>query len=216
MFQFEDRLDAGRQLAGQLTGQLPQLRQQRPLVLAIPRGAVPVGAVIADVLHGDLDVVLVRKIGAAFNPEFAIGAIDEQGNRDVSPGIDPASSWVREEGARQLEVLQRRRALFSAGRPPADPRGRTVIVVDDGLATGATMAIALRAVRRALPLALVAAVPVAAPEALDVIAPLADKVVCLLAPGYFHAVGQFYRDFSQVEEDEAVRLIRSRHTIVDS
>jgi predicted phosphoribosyltransferase len=212
MFQFEDRLDAGRQLAERLR----TLDLQRPLVLAIPRGAVPMGAVIADALHGDLDVVLVHKIGAAFNPEFAIGAIDEHGRRELTPGIDPDSSWVREEGARQLAVLQKRRILFSAGRPPADPRGRTVIVVDDGLATGATMAVALRAVRRELPLALIAAVPVAAPEALDLITPLADQVVCLLAPDYFRAVGQFYRVFDQVEEEEAIRLVRSHQAIVDS
>jgi predicted phosphoribosyltransferase len=195
---FDDRLDAARQLAEQL---LP-LRLNNPLVLAIPRGAVPIGAVIADALQGDLDVVLVRKLGAAFNPEYAIGAIDEHGNLELGPDTDPDSAWV----------LRRRREVFSAGRQPLDPLGRTVIIVDDGLATGATMAAALRATRTELPLALIAAVPVASPEALDLIAPLADRVVCLHAPPDFRAVGQFYRAFPQVDEAEAIRMVRSRQS----
>jgi putative phosphoribosyl transferase len=205
---FEDRLDAARQLAEQL---LP-LRLQLPLVLAIPRGAVPIGAVIADALHGNLDVVLVHKLGAPFNPEYAIGAIDEHGNLELGPEADPDSAWVREESARQLAVLRRRRDVFSAGREPLVPLGRTVIIVDDGLATGATMAAALRATRAELPLMLVAAVPVASQEALDLIAPLADQVVCLHAPPDFRAVGQFYRAFPQVDEAEAVRMVRSRQS----
>ncbi|GAB2844515.1 phosphoribosyltransferase family protein [Pseudoduganella ginsengisoli] len=203
---FDDRLDAGRQLARQL---LP-LQLRCPLVLAIPRGAIPIGAIIADALHGDLDVVLVHKLGAPFNPEYAIGAIDEFGNVQLGPDADPGSPWVREESARQLAVLKQRRALFSAGREALDPLGRSVIVVDDGLATGSTMAAALRATRTEMPLALIAAVPVASPEALELIGPLADRVVCLHAPPDFRAVGQFYRAFPQVDENEAVRMVRSR------
>jgi len=204
---FDDRLDAARQLAAQLS----PLQLQHPLVLAIPRGAVPIGAVLADALEGDLDVVLVHKLGAPYNPEFAIGAVDEHGNCVLAPEADPDSAWVREERARQVALLQQRRDLFSAGREPFDPRGRTVIIVDDGLATGATMAAALRVTRAALPLAQIAAAPVASPEALALVAPLAERVVCLHAPADFRAVGQFYRSFPQVDEAEAVRLVRSHH-----
>jgi predicted phosphoribosyltransferase len=204
---FEDRFDAARQLAAQLA----PLHLQHPLVLAIPRGAVPIGAVIADALHGDLDVVLVHKLGAPYNPEFAIGAVDEHGNCVLGPDADPDSAWVREERARQVALLRQRRDLFSAGREPFDPRGRSVIIVDDGLATGATMAAALRVTRTALPLEQIAAAPVASPDALALIAPLAQRVVCLHAPDDFRAVGQFYRSFPQVDEAEAVRLVRARH-----
>ena len=204
---FDDRSDAARQLAQRL---LP-LHLANPLVLAIPRGAVPIAAVIADALNGDLDVVLVHKLGAAFNAEYAIGAIDELGNVALAPDTDADSAWVRAESARQLAVLKQRRHAFSAGRQPLSPLGRTVIIVDDGLATGATMAAALRTTRKALPLALVAAAPVASPEALALVAPLADRVVCLHAPPDFHAVGQYYRDFPQVDDADAIRMVRSRH-----
>lgn len=205
---FHDRIDAGRQLAQAILQRRDGLRLRRPLVLAIPRGAIPIAAIVAEALQAELDVVLVRKLGALFNQEFAIGAIDEHGNRQLSPDTDPDSAWLAMESAKQLEVLRQRRETFSAGRPPADPAGRSVIVVDDGLATGATMCAALSAVRSALPLELIAAAPVASPEAVQRIAELADHVVCLHAPDYFRAVGQFYEHFPQVEEEEAIAALR--------
>jgi predicted phosphoribosyltransferase len=200
---FADRLDAARQLADALAAQ----RGRRPLVLAIPRGAVPMGALIAEALDGELDVVLVHKLGSAWNPEYAVGAIDESGRRIVTDPASGGERWLAEEGERQLAALHRRRALFSPGRPPADAKGRVVIVVDDGLATGATMLAALGAVRSQGPARLICAVPVAARDSLKAVQALADEVVCLHAPTDFRAVGQFYVRFGQVEDDEVVAAL---------
>lgn len=208
---FDDRLDAARQLATALE----RYRGDHPLVLAIPRGAVPMGRAIADRLGGDFDVVLVRKVGAPGNPEFALGAVDETGWTYVADyacdmGLD--RRWIDTESRRQLEVLKRRRELYSPGRAGIDPQGRVCIVVDDGLATGATMIAALHSVRARKPARLVCAVPVAARESLERVRALADDVVCLDVPPEFYAVGQFYRDFRAVEDDEVVRILRERAT----
>jgi len=205
---FEDRIDAARRLARALG----QWRGHRPLVLAIPRGAVPMGVVIAEALDGELDVVLVRKLRAPFSPEFAVGAVDETGwayvaDHAAQAGADAA--WLERETAAQLATLRRRRAEYTPEQPAIDPRDRVAIVVDDGLATGATMIAALHAVRARHPARLVCAVPVAAPESLEAVRPWADEVVCLEAPAFFDAVGRFYGDFAQVEDDEVVRLLRS-------
>lgn len=208
---FNDRLDAARQLATALE----RYRGDHPLVLAIPRGAVPMGRAIADLLGGDFDVVLVRKVGAPGNPEFALGAVDETGWTYVADyardmGLD--RTWIDTESRRQLEVLERRRELYSPGRTGIDPQGRVCIVVDDGLATGATMIAALHSVRARKPARLVCAVPVAARQSLEQVRALADDVVCLDVPHEFYAVGQFYRDFRAVEDDEVVRILQARAT----
>lgn len=203
---FRNREDAAHQLAGALDA----WRGKRPLVLAIPRGALPMGRVLAEALGGELDVVLVRKIGARWQPEFALAAIDENGEMHWTPGIDPQSAdpqWLEHERHSQLELLRGRRERYRAGRPAIDPAGRVVIVVDDGLATGSTMVAALHATRARKPERLICAVPVAAPSALERVRPYADEVVCLSAPPFFHAVSQFYREFPQVEDDEAVRIL---------
>lgn len=203
---FADRLDAARQLAGALG----RFRGASPLVLAIPRGAAPMGRVIATALQGDFDVVLVRKLGAPGNPELAAGAVDESGwstRTDFAASVGATPSYLAEETARQLAVLRRRRSLYTPNREPVNPEGRTAIVVDDGLATGATMTAALHAVRARRPALLVCAVPVAPVEALARVRPLADEVVCLGTPASLHAVGAFYRDFRQVSDDEVVAAL---------
>jgi putative phosphoribosyl transferase len=206
---FADRLDAGRRLAAALSG----YQGRHPLVLAIPRGAVAMGAEIARLLGGELDVVLVKKLHAPGSPEFAVGAIDESGWTFVAgyaaqAGADEA--YLARERAAQLELLRRRRAQYTPARAPADPAGRIAIVVDDGIATGASMIAALHAVRAKQPARLVCAVPVAPPDSLAQIRPHADEVVCLETPEDFMAVGQFYRHFEQVEDDEVVALL-ARH-----
>ena len=205
---FDSRADA----AVQLAAALGHYRGRQPLVLAIPRGAVSMGRVLADRLGGELDVVLVRKLRAPFSPEFAVGAIDETGwafvsEHAASAGADEA--YLEREKAVQLETLRKRRAQYTPARAPIDPQGRTVIVVDDGLATGATMIAALHAARARNPARLVCAVPVAAADSLEKVRPYADEVVCLAIPKDFYAVGQFYRDFRQVEDDEVVTLLRA-------
>ncbi len=203
---FDDREDAARQLAKRLQ----PLAVEHPLLLAIPRGGVPLGRVIADALNTALDVVLVRKIGAPFNPEFAVGAVGESGALYVAEHAARAGAgeaYVASEAARQQEIIRRRRAQYSAIRPAIPITGRTVIIVDDGLATGATARLAIREIRSQSPAKLVCAVPVASADAAAAIEPLVDEFVCLQVSRDFEGVGQFYRDFAQVSDAEVARLL---------
>jgi putative phosphoribosyl transferase len=204
---FENRTDAAEQLAKALE----QYKGDDPLILGIPRGAVPMARIIAERLNGDTDVVLVRKLRAPGKPEYAIGSVDESGWAYVTADAAAAGAdevYIASEKAMQLETIRARRAAYTAHRDSIDPRGRVVIVVDDGLATGSTMVAALHALRAAQPLRLICAVPVAPAETVERIRAYCDEVVCLDTPAQFYAVGQFYRDFPQVSDEEVIDLLR--------
>jgi predicted phosphoribosyltransferase len=205
---FRDRTDAGRLLAERLTAfaNRPDL-----LVLALPRGGVPVAYEVARALHAPLDVFLVRKLGVPGYEELAMGAVATGGvrvlNDDVVHAlhipdyvIDAVAAWEQQE-------LARRERLYRDDRPPPDVRGHTVILVDDGLATGATMLAAVTALRQEQAAAIVAAVPVAAAETCAQLRPQVDEIVCALTPHPFHAVGIWYEDFSQTTDDEVRELL---------
>lgn len=206
---FHDRNDAALKLARKLE----DYKGKNPLVLAIPRGAVPMAKIIANKLDGEYDVVLVRKLRAPLYPELAIGSVDETGwtyIADYAASVGADENYIEAEKQVQLENISKRRAQYTPVRAPIDPAGRIVIVIDDGLATGATMISALHGLRSRKPARLICAVPVSPPETLKKVAEYADEVVCLDSPEYFQAVGQFYAFFPQVEDEEVIEALRSQ------
>ena len=202
---FQNRQDAALRLAPHLE----KYRGENGIVLAIPRGGVPVGYVIARHLGFPLEVVLSKKIGHPTNSEYAIGSVSLEGvavDERAAAGI-PAV-YIQQQAAHIQAKLRESFQRFMDGRPPTSLNGKTVIVVDDGIATGNTMASTVQAVRKSQPSKLIVAVPVAPPHAQRLLSPQVDEFVCLLLPREFAAVGQFYVDFDQVSDDEVVRLLR--------
>ena len=206
---FADRGDAGRRLADKLL----HLKDRQPVVLALPRGGVAVGFEIARALDAPLDLVLVRKIGVPWQPELALGAVTDGVShetfvdRDLATSLEIPDSYIEAETARQLKEIERRRKSYCEGRPALEAAGRTAIVVDDGIATGATMRVALQAVRRRGPARLVLAVPVAPPDTLAALREGADEAVCLETPIGLGAIGFYYRDFHQMSDAEVTDLL---------
>ena len=201
---FKDRDEAATQLAGRLVA----YKGRNPLVLGVPRGAVPMARIIGDALGGELDVVLVRKLRAPGQPELAIGAVDEAGSVLKGKYFDIADeTYVREEIRTQQDVIRARRQMYTRAQKAIDPAGRVVVIVDDGIATGSSMLAAIRSVRARKPRKLVVAIGVAPAQSLAQIEAETDEVVCLYAPADFYAVGQFFENFSEVTDDMVVTAL---------
>lgn len=207
---FHDRTEAGRTLATRLAH---HAGQPGLLVLALPRGGVPVAFEVAHSLGAELDVFLVRKLGFPGQEELAMGAIAAGGVRVLNPEVvgpgNVSDATIELATTRELAELERREGAYRDGRPPADPRGRTVILVDDGLATGSTMLAAVEAVRLHEPDRVVVAVPVASISTRDAVGSVVDEIVCAATPEPFYAVGAWYDDFAQTTDDEVRELLRA-------
>lgn len=206
---FADRTDAGRRLAERLQG----LDAQNSVIAALPRGGVPVAAEIAAATGAPLELVLVRKIGAPGEPELAVGAVSDGAtthwtvNRDVAASFGLSDADVRARGARELAEIERRRALWLGERPRVGFAGKTVVVVDDGVATGATMRVALQAARAGGAKRIVLALPVAPADTLAELSVHADETICLAAPRPFHAVGAHYGAFAQLSDADVAKIL---------
>lgn len=206
---FRDRVDAGRALAERVA---PAVHEQNALVMALPRGGVPVAFEVARTLSAELDVFLVRKLGLPGHEELAIGAIASGGtlvlNEPLIVELHLAPTLIDQIALREERELNRREDLYRQGRPPAPVRGRTVLIVDDGLATGASMKAAAQALLLQEPQRIVVAVPVAAEQTCDEFRTNVDEIVCAYTPQPFLAVGVWYEDFSQTTDEEVQQLLR--------
>lgn len=204
---FADRIDAGRRLAARLAGRT----YENGLVIAIPRGGVVVGAEVARALQLPLDIIIPRKIGAPHNPELAIGAVTQDGtaifNEELLRHFHLPEEMKKQLVAAAVAETRRRLQLYRHGKPQPSWRDRTIILTDDGIATGYTVLAALRSLRRADPKEIILAVPVAPPDTVELLEPEVDELVCLLIPEVFLAVGQFYYHFEQTSDEEVIALL---------
>lgn len=211
---FNDRKQAGQLLAEKLV----RFRNEHPLVLALPRGGLPVGLEIAKALEAPLDVVLVRKIGAPGQEELAAGAIvdGEQPelvlNQEVVEFYDISNEYLEDQKRQQLAEIERRRTQYLEGRAPADIMDKTLIIVDDGIATGASMSAAVRALKRRRPRKVIVAVPVAPGETVTKLEKEADEVICLDMPHAFLAIGNFYQNFAQLTDKDVINILREANS----
>lgn len=206
---FADRTEAGRSLASELAARM----LHDPVVLALPRGGVPVAVEIARVLHAPLDLVLVRKIGLPWQPELAVAAVVDGGapeivvNDDIARLARISRTAIEASAEEELAEIERRRSVYLGGRPRVPLEGRTLVVVDDGIATGASVRAAIAALRRKQPRKLVLAVPVAPAETIAELQHLVDEIICMSTPEPFHAIAHSYADFHQVPDEEVIRLL---------
>jgi len=206
---FADRREA----AMQLSERLSEYRARLPVILGIPRGGIVIADTISNELQAEMDIVLTRKLGAPGNPELAIGAISEHGDllidHRIAGSVGADEDYIEREKDRQIEEIQKRRERYRDALPKVLLQGRTVIIVDDGVATGATMRASLWASRAEGAAEVVVAVPVGAPDAIEMLRDEADQIVCLLVPEYLYAIGQFFLDFRQIDDQEVMDILRA-------
>lgn len=205
---FRDRTEAGKLLAKELAF---LKRRKDVIVLAIPRGGVPVAKEVADAIGAPLDIVITRKIGAPGNPELAVGAVSEDGEMvlddELVEALRVSNDYLRAEAKRQVGEIKAREAKYRGKRPYPNLEGKTVVIVDDGIATGSTIRAAVLTVRRRKPGRIIIAVPVGPPDAVSMLSTMVDKVVCLSVPAYLGAIGEFYQEFQQVDDETVRRML---------
>ncbi len=206
---FRNRHDAAIVIAAKLS----RYKGEKGIVLAIPRGGVPIGKIIADELNFPLEIILAKKIGHPNNPEYAIGSLSELGwviNENIK---DVSMDYIQKESARLSIKLKKIYKLYMGDKKPSDLKNMIVILVDDGIATGSTMIATINMIKKSLPKKLILAVPVAPPEIVRKLSKEVDELICLLTPSDFYSVGQFYEDFSQVSDEDVIRLLDTKVVI---
>ncbi len=204
---FKDRTEAGKILADALS----EYRDKNTMVVAIPRGGVVVAYEVAKALNSSIDLIIPRKIGAPAQPELAIGAVTEDGttilNQDILRYLEVSDDYVKEEARHQVEEIKRRMMKYLGDRPRPSLEAKVVILVDDGVATGATIRAAIASIRKRKPASIVLAIPVGSPDTIEELRREADEVICLMTPEPFFAIGQFYKSFEQTSDEEVIQIL---------